>query len=418
MKKLLIPIIPILFSLLILVSAKPILAIENPLLVPNNRFGIHIIDESDLEDATHFVNSEGGDWGYITLVIREDERNIERWQEVFDTMRRQHLIPIVRIATKQVNSHWKKPVIDEIDSWVHFLNSLNWVVKNRYVIIGNEPNHAKEWGQEISPEEYGQYLAHFSEKLKFTNKDFFILPAGLDASAPTDKDHLSETEFIRRMLADNENVFDYIDGWNSHSYPNPNFSGSENASGRGTVRTFEWELEYLKNLGVEKELPIFITETGWAHNMEGNVLGYKTPSAIAINFKTAFENAWNNEKIVAITPFILNYQSPPFDIFSWKKADGSFYDFYYEVQKMPKPKGEPVQINTAEVPFVLVPEMIKRDGNKFGIAYVENTGQVIWERDKKYVVDETEGKMEIEPVSFCAIIEPNDKTFAYYRYFE
>jgi hypothetical protein len=413
MKKIL---IAFLFSLLPFTNARPLLAIEDPLLVPNNRFGIHILDENDLADAAKLVNSGGGDWGYVTLVIREDERNTKRWQKVFDAMRRSHLIPIVRIATKQINSHWKKPVIDEIDGWLHFLNSLNWVIKNRYVIISNEPNHAKEWGQEISPEEYGQYLSRFSEKLKFADEDFFILPAGLDASAPTDKKHLSETEFIKRMLVYDENIFDYIDGWNSHSYPNPNFSGSENASGRGTVRTFEWELEYLKNLGVKKELPVFITETGWAHNMEGNVLGYKTPSAIAINFKTAFENAWNDERVVAITPFVLNYQDAPFDIFSWKKTDGSFYDFYYEVQKMPKPKGEPAQVNTAKISFELMPEIIKRGENKFGIIYLENTGQVIWEREKKYVVNKIEEEMEIEPVSFRQTIEPGDKTLAFYRF--
>ena len=407
--------IALLLCLLLLVNTRPLFAIEDPLLVPNNRFGIHILDENDLEDAVKLVNSEGGDWGYVTLVIREDERDIKRWQGVFNSMRQHHLIPIVRIASKQIDSYWKKPVINEIDSWIHFLNSLNWVVKNRYVIVANEPNHAKEWGQEISPEEYTKYLVHFSEKLKFADKDFFILPAGLDASAPTDKEHLNETEFIRRMLAHNENIFNYVDGWNSHSYPNPNFSGSENAVGRGTIRTYQWELEYLKNLGVEKEFPIFITETGWAHNMEGNILGYKTPNVIATNFKTAFKNAWNDERIVAVTPFILNYQNPPFDIFSWKKADGNFYDFYHEIQKMPKPKGKPTQVNTAKISFILVSEIIKRDEKKFGIAYLENTGQTIWKREKLSIVSEGEKKMEIEPVSFYQTVEPENKTLAFFR---
>jgi hypothetical protein len=153
-------------------------AIENPSARPNNIYGIHILDENDLEDAAKLVNSSGGDWGYVTLVIRKDERDSQRWQKTFDKMRRLHLIPIVRIATIQVNSHWEKPVQGEIDGWVSFLNSLNWVIKNRYVIIGNEPNHAAEWGNELNPQEYADYLSTLSEKLKNESGDFFILPAG------------------------------------------------------------------------------------------------------------------------------------------------------------------------------------------------------------------------------------------------
>src|SRR3989344_492451 len=129
--------------ILILISSTNIKAAENPLSVPNNSFGIHILDENDLEDAAKLVNSGGGDWGYVTFVIRSDERDSKRWQKVFDKMRRLHLIPIVRIATNQMEDGWEKPSFDEIDGWVSFLSSLNWVVKNRYVVIGNEPNHAK-----------------------------------------------------------------------------------------------------------------------------------------------------------------------------------------------------------------------------------------------------------------------------------
>jgi hypothetical protein len=410
-------------SLIILISflavAKSVLAIENPLEVSNNHFGIHILQEIDLEDAAALVNSSGGDWGYVTLVIRKDERDSEKWQRIFDKMRELHLIPIVRIASKQQNSHWEKLLEDEIDGWVNFLNSLNWVIKNRYIVVGNEPNHATEWGNEVDPEEYVDYLVSLSEKLKSESDNFFVLPAGLDASAPSDKKHLSEVEFLRRMTHRRPGWFDAIDGWTSHSYPNPNFSGSDKGRGRGTIRTYQWEIKYLKeSLKLDKDLPVFITEAGWAHNKEGKVLGYKAPSKIAQNFKNAFETAWQDESIVAITPFVLDYQDEPFDIFSWKKNDGTFYDFYEEVQKISKIAGHPVQVNTVEIITTILPPIYKVNNNKYGIAYLKNTGQAIWKRKEFLIVQETDTDkpLEIQPISFSKEVKPQGKTLALYRF--
>src|SRR5689334_9461831 len=87
----------------------------------NNKFGIHILDESDLPDAASLVNSNGGKWGYITFVIREDERDTARWSRAFKQMADLHLIPIVRIATKQSSGLWEKPSADTSVSWADFL---------------------------------------------------------------------------------------------------------------------------------------------------------------------------------------------------------------------------------------------------------------------------------------------------------
>src|SRR3989344_509102 len=248
----------ILIAFLFLGNLKIVKAVENPLAKTNNLFGIHILNESDIKDAANLVNSSGGEWGYVTLVIRKDERDTTRWQKVFDELRRHKLIPIVRIATIQQDGGWEKPVLDETDGWVSFLNSLNWVIKNRYVIIGNEPNHAKEWGGEINPSEYARYLRLLSEKLKANSQDFFVLPAGFDFSAKNTKDTMDATLFLKEAVSSEKDFFNYIDGWTSHSYPNPDFAGSEMASGRGTVRSYEWELEFLKTLGLVKEVPVFI----------------------------------------------------------------------------------------------------------------------------------------------------------------
>src|SRR3972149_8758847 len=79
--------------------AKPIYAMYDPVSVPNNKYGIHIVDTNDIFDLPPLVNSSGGDWGYVTLVLSDAERDPDRWQNIFDHLRRLLLIPIIRLAT-------------------------------------------------------------------------------------------------------------------------------------------------------------------------------------------------------------------------------------------------------------------------------------------------------------------------------
>lgn len=400
---------------LIALNPTKIFAIYDPASVPNNSFGIHIANIQDLEDAAKLVNSSGGDWGYVTLVITEDNRTISLWQEVFNKMRRLHLIPIVRVATKEENGSWKKPVIGEIDSWVSFFNSLNWVIKNRYIVIGNEVNLGKEWGNEVNPEAYATYVKEFTNKLKNTNPDYFVIPAGFDASLPSGKNSLEESSYLRRMQLIEPDVFELVDGWASHSYPNPNFSSSEYASGKGTIRTFEWEMSYLKNLGVKKDLPIFVTETGWAHKVLGDnkTSKFLNESQLSLKFERAFKEAWDNKKIVAVTPFILNYEFPPFDMFSWKN-NGSYNSLYENMQKITKIAGKPIQEDKAEISRIFVPAINLLGTNFTGLFFVENKGQTIWIKDNLKVMDENENNLEIVKISLSSY-EPGGSGFIVFK---
>ena len=387
---------------LVFFSASKTLAIYDPLTVSNNSFGIHIANFQDLDDAAKLVNSQGGDWGYIILVITEDNRVISLWQEVFNKMRRLHLIPIVRVATKEENGNWKKPVIGEIDSWVSFFNSLNWVIKNRYLTIGNEVNLGKEWGGNVNPEEYATYLKEFTDKLKKTNPDYFVMPAGFDASLPTSKGSLEESSYLRRMLIKEPDIFDLVDGWASHSYPNPNFSGSEYATGRGTIRTFEWEIPFLKSLGVKKDFPVFITETGWTHKVAGNTKTseFLNESQLSLKFERAFKEAWNNKNVVAVTPFILNYEYPPFDMFSWKN-NGIYNSLYGNMQKVGKVSGKPIQEDKAAVSKIFA---------FTGLLSVKNIGQTIWQKDNLKIKDENGNDLKIVKI-FLSSYEPGGSGF-------
>ncbi len=382
-------------SLLSLIHALPVAAIVSPLEVPNNHFGIHVIDESDLPDAAKLLNSTNGDWGYVAIVIPQYERDRDKWQKIFNRMRQLHLIPIVRLATQPSGDVWEKPKVEEAANWAQFLNSLNWVVQNRYVMIFNEPNHAKEWGGSVNPEEYAAVLKSYAQELKKASPDFFVLPAGLDASAPNDMPRtMDEVLFLSKMISNAPEVFSYVDGWNSHSYPNPGFSSSPQKTGRESIRTFEWEQTLFGMLGLSNATPIFITETGWQH-------GSFPKETVANYFQTAYTTAWNNPNVVAVTPFVLNYQSYPFEEFSWKQFNSSeFYPQFHTVAALPKVAGAPKQIDNARfIDFDLPQKLVTDSEYKFPIS-VENTGQSIWELAKHYQLSLT------LPYSFQVSVEP------------
>lgn len=331
----------LLFSL-VLFLVQPVYAVYDPMSVPNNKYGIHVADPNDIPKVKDLVNSTNGDWGYVTIVIAENERRIDVWQPVFGQMKRDHLIPIVRLATRVEAGTWVKPSITDTNTWTTFLDQLPWPTRNRYVILFNEPNHAKEWGGQINPNEYADVIMALATALKERSNDFFILPAGLDASAPNGKETMDEELFLRWMIARQPDLFDHVDGWTSHSYPNPGFSGSPAAAGRGSVRTFEWELGLLSDVGVTKKLPIFITETGWSH-------ARLSPEEVSQNLTIASETAWTNPQVAAVTPFLFNYQDGLFAMFSWLRlVSREPYPFYHSYQQIAKVKGEPLTYPTEE----------------------------------------------------------------------
>src|SRR3972149_4839770 len=136
--------------------------------LPNNKFGIHLAvpQQEDIQKAAELVNSSGGKWGYVTLVIEEKDRDKGKWQEIFNQLRKLHLIPIVRLATSPQGDVWKRPVEEEADGWASFLNSLIWPVKDQYVMLFNEPNHAAEWGGAVDADNYAKVSEAFAAKLK------------------------------------------------------------------------------------------------------------------------------------------------------------------------------------------------------------------------------------------------------------
>lgn len=349
----------------------------------NNKFGIHLATPSDedIKAAAKLVNSQGGGWGYVTVVIPDNDLDINKWQNIFDQLRRSQLIPIVRLATHGSGENWVAGEAKDSKRWLRFFNSLNWVVKNRYVILFNEPNHATEWGGQVNPEAYATVALEFAKTFKENNPDYFLMLAGLDQAAPQQLPRYASADYFLRTVIEQigvNNFEKYFDGLSSHSYPNPGFVAGPYGQGWGSVRGYESELALLRDLGINKDLPVFITETGWRHDLLGEQI-------VADNFASAYNQIWlRDTRVVAVTPFLLNYQSEPFLGFSWQKENSrEFYLQYQTVADLNKIQGKPVIEENISFNNRLPKQLVEDSSFLFKLA-ISNLGQGWWDSEADY----------------------------------
>jgi hypothetical protein len=328
----------ILLLLFLVISSKLNItsATYDPLSVANNKFGIHILFPEELSDAAKLVNSSGGDWGYVTIPIKASDKNIDKWQKFMDDCKISHVIPIIRLATDGdffTQGSWSVPDDGDIMDFANFLNSLSWPTQNRYVVIYNEPNRADEWGGAPDASEYAEILDYAATEFKSVNPDFYIISAGLDNASINDPkgQAINEFTYMRQMNDAVPGIFSEIDGLGSHSYPNPGFSAPPSELKEG-VYSFYYQNQLIYSL-TGKTLPVFITETGWSVDS----VSYDTQASY---YKQTLSDYWNDDNIVAITPFVFN-AGEPFTQFSFLKNGNqtSVYDAY---ENFPKVKGQPL----------------------------------------------------------------------------
>lgn len=379
-----------------LFSNSPILASER------NIFGLHLTQTSDIESAAKIINSSNGDWGWATIVIRADQLDTQTWQDFFDNCRISHIIPIVRLATLNDNGSWQKPQYSIIDSFVSFLKNLNWPTTKRHIILFNEVNRAQEWGNQVDPKNYADISLYAIKKFKETDSNFFILSAGLDLAAPNKQNEfMSADEYIRQITLYQPTLFESFDGLASHSYPNHGFIGTPKDTGRHSILGYQWELSYLKSLGVKKQLPIFITETGWPHregeSTDNKFYTHQTTSQFLI---TAIKKWQSDPQILAVTPFIYNYPYQPFDHFSWLQLNGQMYPEYQNVVDLTKNKNNVEQITSYQFVKINLPIFMFPGKTYSGQLILKNNGQSIWgQGETEFCLDpQTSSNVDILPI--------------------
>ena len=295
-------------------------AIYDPLSVPNNKIGIHILFPEEIESAAKLVNNDNkGSYGYVTIPIQATDRDRVKWQKFFDKSKELKVIPLIRVATVPDGALWIEPNNYDLIDFANFLGDLKWPTANRYVIIFNEVNRSDEYGGFVKPEDYADILTNASDIFKNISSDFFILPAGLDNAAPNSPGYMNHLRYIERMLLHRPDLFDHIDGWTSHAYPNPDFSVRPDLSGRNKIDSFKYDLRLIRQFTIKK-LPLFITETGWSGK-------YLSDIQISFYYKHALQKVWSDENVIAITPFLLNAQDGPFSVFSFTGSNGQLKEF-------------------------------------------------------------------------------------------
>lgn len=329
----------IFFLIVSLLSPSTIFAITDPLAQPNNKIGIHILDDFELSEAAKLINSNGGDWGYVTIPITINDTNYEKWQTFMKNCKTFHIIPILRLATEgeQTNSGiWREGTRADIVKLAEFLATLNWPIKNRYIIVFNEVNRSDEWGGKINPAEYAEILSFTTTIFKSKNPDFFIISAGLDNAAPNQgSKFMDEYEYMKNMQLEIPGIFNQIDGLASHSYPNPGFSQPPATDSARGVSSFRYERALAESLS-NKKLPVFITETGWS--------GETIPDKKRAEYYTeTFQTIWNDPGIVAITPFLFEAKYGPFQKFSFLTNTDTETQQYQAVKTLAKIQGDPAQ---------------------------------------------------------------------------
>lgn len=332
MKYLVILLLAVLFTL---VPAQLSHAATDPIAVPNNKVGIHILFPEEIEEAAKLVNSNGGEWGYVIIPIQTGDRDLVKWQKFMDDAKKWKVIPIIRIASEgdYFNTKvWRKPTDADVLDFANFLHSLSWPTKNRYVVVFNEVNRADEWGGEVNPAEYAQILSYAVTVFKSKSQDFFMIAAGFDNASANTFESMNQYDYMRAMHAAVPNIFSQIDGLSSHSYPNPAFAQPPTKQDGMSIVSYRFQNALIENLG-GKALPIFLTETGWSTEKVA-------PDTAASYLYTAFTTVWADKEVIAVTPFILKSGSP-FHMFSFMNTDGSEGPSYKVLKDLQKVKGSP-----------------------------------------------------------------------------
>ena len=312
----------------------------------NNNCGLHLNqrEEQDIAYAAELCNSNGGDLGKVVITLQDSIiGNVDELNTTFNLLRKYHLEPIIRLATHLCGDSWCIPSIEDSIRWRDYLTSpkLYWPTVTKRIILFNEVNHAKEWGGTLDPKSYADIAGKFCSDFKAADPNFVMMLAGFDASNP----NMDEAVYLQQLIAYKPEIFECIDGFTSHSYPNPGFRSSPYLVGRGSVKTYEWELNLLKRLGVQQDFCVYNTETGWPH-AEGSSLDNRyLPADTVAKYTGILAGQLNSDpKICSYNFFIINDQSELFEHFSWRMpGNQGTYPQAEELKKIAKVRGNPKQ---------------------------------------------------------------------------
>lgn len=298
----------------------------------NNIVGINVVRWTDppvLRATAELVNSNGGDWGYVTLLVGDDDRREPaRLQRLLDESGRNRLTPILRIATQYDPQRklWRRPSPYDAHLWRVAFAGLRWPTRLRYILVGNEPNLGHEWGGVVDPADYARYLNTWTRVLAHDAR-YRIFNGALDASNDTLwPERMDEFEFIEGMRAAVPDVFERLHGWASSPYHF--YWGTEL---RYTYRAYESELA-----AIGREMPVIISEF--------HPVYVDDPRHVAGWYATAFAHWQADPRVIAATPMFWNPEQDRFWMYAVSPtgtviSPSPTYDL---IRGLPKRAGSPL----------------------------------------------------------------------------
>lgn len=290
--------------------------VASPVMAAGEVLGIHVLGPSEVEQASMLLSTPDKASHTITVPLSFDDLNKrDLWQHFFDTAASSNLQPIVRFTTRFEAGSWTVPNRAEVIKMIDFLTAMDWHRDDMTVILFNEPNHAAEWGGKIDPQSYALIADFAADWLKTEPKKYIVLPAGMDLAAPNGSTTMEAFNYLRQVFQAAPDFVSKLDGWTSHSYPNPGFASSPSKRDKGSLRGYEHELAFLKEF-TPHALPVYITETGWDQR---TLSDYQ----VKLYYRLAYDSIWKQDpRIKTVTPFLLRGAPGTFAPFSFLDAQG------------------------------------------------------------------------------------------------
>jgi hypothetical protein len=263
---------------------------------PNNIFGLNVarlIQPMYVAAAADVVNASGGTWGYLTILLTRDDRDLPRsadlLQQVLDRCFEFRLQPIVRVGTRFDPSTgiWERPFYDEPVRWRDLFDQVRWPTPTVWIVPANEPNLGREWGGQVDAPSYARYLERFI--ITFADEDRYnVVNAPLNLSNPHQPPLMQDAFlFLDEQMKATPSVFERLPAWASNSYQVDGHGTGQ----RFTHRGYETELE-----AIGRDMPVLITETG--------VLNRHGEDEVTRFYTAAYQDWQRDRRVIAATPLI------------------------------------------------------------------------------------------------------------------
>ena len=268
---------------------------------PRNIFGIGLVSEGN-QEQWNYAASLAGEGGWVLLTFPGVDNTTtapqQSWVDAVAGVQKLNLNPVVRLSPPWGASHYRAESDDaDHHQYTTLAAAFHSVVaglplvdgQNLYVQVDNEPDLCYEWAcasAESQPlqfqtiaAEYAFFYSAVADSLHTIDPRIKVAPAPLapggavqcgccgQPNCGADKGGITGLQFMQAMTSAVSDVWDKADFLASHSYPASGVGFGFNAPLDQAAPGLTYYDKELSTIG--KDIPVLITETGWATNRAG-----------------------------------------------------------------------------------------------------------------------------------------------------